>query len=453
MLRLNFSNRINWLGCLILLLIGDACQTEEARDPFFLGGIQVNEPDQKEWTSTLKEVGMNTVSVTVYARQGIWNGDNLWWNPEELNIINEIRAAKEQGMKVVLIPRILLDHYFDENSFLWHGMTMPRSDTLLNNWFDWYTVFVNTWAKICEEEKVDVMAIGSEMRLLSATQQIEEVPILEDYYLDAAKQEEYIADRMAFSGEIPPEDLWVRGKEVNYQSLEKYLQDEVAAKVSWAKEVAFADAPDPLAAINQRRALKLKRWHSLIDTIRQSYSGKLTYAANFDNYQDVGFWDRLDFIGINAYFKLRELQMATSDAEKQQVFLTSWNNIFTAIDSLRQTDSLSQKVIFTELGYIYRKNCTVMPWEGFGFSIATSSDAQKDLIVWSQQKGNLTERAMAVTALQQSNQEYDLLRGILYWKLTTKDYHIPYEPFVLHVKKEDVDPLQTALLSFLKKNK
>ena len=73
---------------------------------------------------------------------------------------------------------------------------------------------MDTWAKICEEEKVDVMAVGSEMRMLSATRPIEEIPNLEAYYLNAAKQQEYIADRMDFSDRIPPEDLWVRGKEV-----------------------------------------------------------------------------------------------------------------------------------------------------------------------------------------------------------------------------------------------
>jgi len=433
---------------LLLLLSFYSCHSSKYSS-FFLGGIQVNEPDQADWISVLEDVGMNTVSVTVYARQGIWNESNLWWNEEQIQVINEIRAAKKRGMKVVLIPRILLDHYFEENAFLWHGMTMPKSEDELKKWFKWYTVFVDIWAKIGEAEGVDVLAIGSEMRILSATSPIVEMPELEAFYLNAKKQANYIADRMEFSSQIPPEDLWVRGKEVNYESLEKYLKDEVAAKTTWAKEVAFTNAPDPVAAINKRRSFILQLWYQLIAEVRQSYNGQLTYAANFDNYQSVQFWDALDFIGINAYFKLREFRPEQSEEQQFEAIQVSWDTIFSEIQQLQVRDSLEQKVIFTELGYIYRKNCTVMPWEGFGFSIAEVEE-KKNLLVWSQQKPDLQERAMAIKALHQSNKRYNLLQGILYWKFTTKDYHIPYEPFVMHLKKKNPDPMQLELLKFVK---
>ena len=41
-------------------------------------------------------------------------------------------------------------------------------------------------------------------------------------------------------------------------------------------------------------------WSDLIKKIRAIYNGKLTYASNWDNYQNVTFWDKLDFIGIDA---------------------------------------------------------------------------------------------------------------------------------------------------------
>ena len=34
-----------------------------AGDGFLLGGIQVNEPDLDHWAATLRDVGMNTVSI------------------------------------------------------------------------------------------------------------------------------------------------------------------------------------------------------------------------------------------------------------------------------------------------------------------------------------------------------------------------------------------------------
>ena len=67
--------------------------------------------------------------------------------------------------------------------------------------------------------------------------------------------------------------------------MKHYLEDEVAAKAKWAKQVAFQDDADPIRRINQRRSLLLKEWKKLIAKVRKVYSGKLTYAANFDNYQ------------------------------------------------------------------------------------------------------------------------------------------------------------------------
>ena len=62
-----------------------------------LGGIQVNEPDYGKWTQALQNAGMNTVSVTVYAKQGDWDSDNLWYEEAEPAVLSEIRAAKQAG--------------------------------------------------------------------------------------------------------------------------------------------------------------------------------------------------------------------------------------------------------------------------------------------------------------------------------------------------------------------
>ena len=45
-------------------------------------------------------------------------------------------------------------------------------------------------------------------------------------------------------------------------------------------------------------------WNQLITKIRAVYKGKLTYAANWDEFEDTPFWGQLDFIGIDAYFPL-----------------------------------------------------------------------------------------------------------------------------------------------------
>jgi len=418
---------------------------------FLLGGIQINEPDQGEWVSTLKKVGMNTVSVTVYARQGVWDSDNIWWSKEEDGIIHEIKAAKKEGLKVVLIPRVLLDHWFPENHFLWHGMTMPASDQLLNNWFDSYGLFLERWASICEEYGVEVMAIGSELRALSATLPVDEIPELEEYYLNKKKQQAYLDQHLRFEEEIQIKDLWVRGAD-NYETLTDYKLAEIAANMAWARQLAFDGEEQAIERINQRRKLLDQLWRQLITKIRQQYKGKLTYAANFDNYHNVSFWDQLDFMGINAYFKLREWKSDSIASPLYPELLASWQSIFQDIKNFQDTLKINKPVLFTELGYVYRKNCTLMPWEGHGFSILDDR-RQQQLIIWPEQQEDRNERSLAIQALHEVHRSYEIpiLQGILYWKLTTKDYHVPYEPFSLHIGPGEQDPMLEELKKFRKK--
>ncbi|MGB5370818.1 MAG: glycoside hydrolase TIM-barrel-like domain-containing protein, partial [Flavobacteriaceae bacterium] len=47
-------------------------------------------------------------------------------------------------------------------------------------------------------------------------------------------------------------------------------------------------------------------WKALIKKVRKVYKGKLTYAANWDEFQRTSFWDDLDYIGIDAYFPLSD---------------------------------------------------------------------------------------------------------------------------------------------------
>ncbi|MGB6001731.1 MAG: hypothetical protein WBI00_14725, partial [Thermoanaerobaculia bacterium] len=95
---------------ILLTVVGVLVRSSRTADmTFFLGGIQVDEPDHEAWVRTLDEVGMNTVAVTVYARQGDWDTANLWFDDEAPWVVNEIRVAKSHGLKVVLVLRVALD--------------------------------------------------------------------------------------------------------------------------------------------------------------------------------------------------------------------------------------------------------------------------------------------------------------------------------------------------------
>ena len=87
-----------------------------------------------------------------------------------------------------------------------------------------------------------------------------------------------------------------------------------------------------------------KYWEQLITKIRAVYKGKLTYAANWDNYNKVKFWSQLDYIGIDAYFPL------VDDATPNETdLLNAWEDPFS--DILQLYEKHKKPVLFTEYGY------------------------------------------------------------------------------------------------------
>ncbi len=49
---------------------------------------------------------------------------------------------------------------------------------------------------------------------------------------------------------------------------------------------------------------RVEEWSETVALIRQAFAGWLTYAANWDDYASVPWWDAMDVIGVQAYFEL-----------------------------------------------------------------------------------------------------------------------------------------------------
>lgn len=105
-----------------------------------------------------------------------------------------------------------------------------------------------------------------------------------------------------------------------------------------------------------KAALKESYWRALIQKIKKVYSGKLTYAANFHNeFEQVRFWDQLDFIGIQAYFPL------TNKTNPSLADVTSgWNKHFQPIEQIAK--KFKKSVVFTEIGYRSTADAAIEPW-------------------------------------------------------------------------------------------
>ncbi len=415
-------------------------------DSLFVGGIQMNEGDQENWVKTVREVGFNTVEVTVYAHQGRWNENNLWYYEDEPGVVEEIKLAKAANLNVVLVLRLQLDHAFTSNKFLWHGSIFPESDYLVQRWFEEYGRFVKKWAIISEQEGVDVLVIGSELNALFATQPCTDLPELESYYLSIEKQQEYRNRMMFFENNLTESHLYTPGN-ANYTSLEKYLDDEISCKENWARVVAFSDSVNQLDAINLRRSVQNWYWERLIEDIREVYNGKVTIAANFDNYREVAFWDKLDFIGINAYFPLRQID-SNNDITLQ--IRENWSSILDEFNEFKVANALDEKpLLFTEIGYGRHSGSTLTPWQGSGFSLLNNSEGDS-LIIWKEQTPDLEERNLAIRLLYDCIEERSFpFAGLLYWKLTSKEDQLKYDPFALHIGTDSEDVLQAILVRFL----
>lgn len=423
---------------------------EEVPDELFIGGIQINEPDADEWLSTLKAAGMNTVEVTVYGRNGDWNSKWMKYEEEDLGVMTEIRAAKKKGLKVVLILRQALDHYYPKNKFLWHGMIHPKSEGELAEWFATYKSFVAKWSKIAEEEGVDVLVIGSELNALASTTVTDSIPETIAWFKDSTRHRRHEERVLKYKDSLQEGDLWVRGFP-NYSSAEKYIGDRVRAHYAWAVEVGQSEKKPNLKKINERRTLLHQHWDSLITETRENYSGLISYAANFDNYKEVAFWDKLDFIGINAYFPLRDsVEWQASGKDSERLFRDRWVRILNDISAFQSENELSETpVMFTELGYTNRSGCTLMPWKGHGFSVVGKGKTER-LVVWEKQKVDPAERVAAVRALRGAVAELKFpLLGVLYWKLSAQKQLLSIEPFALHVADPPTDSLQVVLADFV----
>ncbi len=96
-------------------------------------------------------------------------------------------------------------------------------------------------------------------------------------------------------------------------------------------------------------------WKELIKKIRKVYHGKLTYAANWDEYTKIPFWDQLDYIGVDAYFPLSDAKTPTLEQLRK-----GWENDKTKMESFSQ--KWNRPILFTEFGYRSCDHTAWKPW-------------------------------------------------------------------------------------------
>lgn len=135
-------------------------------------------------------------------------------------------------------------------------------------------------------------------------------------------------------------------------------------------------------------------WRRVVRAVRAVYDGTLTYAA--DGNHELGhidFWDALDVVGVNVYFKL--------DASPSPSLLTlqfGWLPWLLKMQAVALRSG--RPVVFTEAGYPSVEGAAAAPWQW------PSGNETVDLAL----------QARAYDALMWSCTSMSWCRGVYWWK-------------------------------------
>ena len=101
---------------------------------------------------------------------------------------------------------------------------------------------------------------------------------------------------------------------------------------------------------------QLAEWTKTIQMIRGQYRGMLTYSSNWDHYVDIQFWDQLDIIGMNSYWKMGDDRHASVDE-----IVGRWRNI--QKDLMAFSNRKGKPILLLEVGWCSMANAPYEPWD------------------------------------------------------------------------------------------
>lgn len=106
-------------------------------------------------------IGADTVSIVVDARQENGSSSRIFidvrMTPTPEQLLRLVRHAKGKGLRVVLMPIVLLDNPRGNE---WRGTIRPDN---WNQWWDSYRRMIHHYSWIAQAGGVDVLVIGSEL--------------------------------------------------------------------------------------------------------------------------------------------------------------------------------------------------------------------------------------------------------------------------------------------------
>jgi hypothetical protein len=97
-------------------------------------------------------------------------------------------------------------------------------------------------------------------------------------------------------------------------------------------------------------------WVQLAKDVKKIYDGSITYASNWDDFEQIKFWSELDYIGVDAYFPL-----AHGDNPDIEQIREGWKPVKQRLKKL--SDQYDRPILLTEYGYQSANGALGNHWE------------------------------------------------------------------------------------------
>ncbi len=211
------------------------------------------------------------------------------------------------------------------------------------------------------------------------------------------KERQEVLPYPVWRGEIEPSDEWF----ASYSNFLNYFAD-------------FAQTNDVemfcVGCEYKTTTVASEQWRNVVAQVRERYFGPLVYAADWTNYENIDWWDCVDYVGIDAYFPLA---LFDSDPSLDDL-KTVWNN---HVDDIEEwVSTINMPVIFPEIGYR----------SGDGTSMAPSN-------YWTDMEVDLQEQSNCYTAAFEALWDRGWFYGFYWWTWShdpnvggvTDSYHTP----------------------------
>ncbi|MDR1688534.1 MAG: glycosyl hydrolase family 53 [Clostridiales bacterium] len=164
---------------------------------------------------------------------------------------------------------------------------------------------------------------------------------------------------------------------------------------------------------------KEAKWREVIKSVREVYTGKLTYNTNHGNESRINWFDTVDYIGTSAYYPVASVPGASKEE-----MINNWKKIAPKIEEVSRR--FNKPVIFVEIGCRSAKGCAMMPWDFTHKEFPYDEDEQ----------ANFYDSCMEVFS------EKEWFSGFFWWDWSTKIYETKEEAqnntgFNIHLKKAE----------------